>query len=243
VINRDLGSWIFLGAVIVDVELAGGTPHGDYCGTCTACIEICPTDAIVAPYVLDARRCISYLTIEHRGPIPAEFRRPLGNRIFGCDDCQDVCPWNRFAHESARAQAFAPAPGNATPPLLELLDLTPEAFRSRFRHSPVLRAKHRGFLRNVAVALGNSGERAAVTPLARRLDDEEPLVRGHVAWALGELGGPAAHRSLQRRLAEESDDWVRAEIEAALQSGSADDHPGTQRGAAEQQSGAHRPGR
>ncbi|MGD8330457.1 MAG: tRNA epoxyqueuosine(34) reductase QueG [Acidobacteriota bacterium] len=216
VINRELGSWIFLGALIVDLDLAGGAPHGDYCGSCTACIDVCPTDAIVAPYVLDARRCISYLTIENRGQIPAEFRVPIGNRVFGCDDCQDVCPWNRFAHESAQARLFYPAADNAAPKLIALLALDEPGFRARFRDSPVLRAKHRGFLRNVAVALGNSGDDAAVPALIARLDHAEELVRGHVAWALGRLGGEDARIALRGRLAQEEDAWVRDEISAAL---------------------------
>ena len=215
-IHRDLGSWIFLGALILDIELETGSPHGDYCGTCRACIDVCPTDAIVAPYVLDARRCISYLTIENRGPIPVEFRRPIGNRVFGCDDCQDVCPWNRFAHEGERAGEFSPRAGNHTVKLVDLLALTDEQFRTRFKNSPVLRAKRRGFLRNVAVALGNSGRQEAVGPLAGALADDEELVRGHAAWALGELGGGGAQKALRDRRSTEQDAWVREEIDAAL---------------------------
>lgn len=216
VINRDLGSWIFLGALILDLELVAGRRHGDYCGTCTACIEACPTEAIVAPYVLDARRCISYLTIENRGPIPVEYRADIGNRVFGCDDCQDVCPWNRFAHKGARAKAFAPRPGSAAPKLVELMRMDGAEFRRRFRDSPVLRAKHRGFLRNVAVALGNSRDQAAVPTLIDHLDGEEPLVRGHVAWALGRIGGDAALTALRRRRGDEEDATVVQEIDDAL---------------------------
>lgn len=216
-ISRDLGSWIFLGALILDVELETGERHGDFCGTCRRCIDVCPTDAIVEPYVLDARRCISYLTIENRGPIPEEFRRPLGNRVFGCDDCQDVCPWNRFARQSSEARRFSPRPGNRAPELVELLQLGEEEFRERFRGSPILRAKRSGFVRNVAVALGNSGDREAVPALAEVLDDQEALVRGHAAWALGELGGAEASRALRLRRAVETDDWVHEEIEAALE--------------------------
>jgi epoxyqueuosine reductase len=215
-ISQELGSWIFLGAVVLDAELEPGEPHPDRCGTCRACIDVCPTDAIVAPYVLDARRCISYLTIENRGPIPVEYRRDIGNRIFGCDDCQDVCPWNRFAQASARAADFAPRPENRAPYLVELLGLDEPAFRARFAGSPVLRAKRRGFVRNVAVALGNSGDRAAVQPLAAALDDDDALVRGHAAWALGELGGAGATAALQGRARRESDPWVASEIDAAL---------------------------
>ncbi len=216
VISRDLGSWIFLGALILDLDLGDGSTHRDYCGTCTACIDACPTDAIVAPYVVDARLCISYLTIENRGAIPRHLRAQMGNRIFGCDDCQDVCPWNRFARASAAAKAFAPSSGNAAPPLTELLRLDEEQFRRRFRSSPVLRAKRRGFVRNVAVALGNSRDRSNVDALVEALDDDDELVRGHVAWALGQLGGEAAETALQRRFEREHDAGVMEEIEAAL---------------------------
>ncbi len=218
VIHRDLGSWIFLGAVITNavLHLHAGSAHRDSCGTCTACIDVCPTDAIVAPYVLDARRCISYLTIENRGPIPIEYRTAMGNRVFGCDDCQDVCPWNRFAQVSAQAQSFAPREHARAPALVELLGLDNDEFLSRFRDSPVRRAKRSGFIRNVAVALGNSGDMSAVGPLVASLGDEEPLVRGHVAWALGQLGGPESVDGLRAHLAAESDESVRHEIEAAL---------------------------
>ncbi len=217
VISRDAGSWIFLGVVVLDLEIEGGRSHRDYCGTCKACIDICPTDAIVAPYVLDARRCISYLTIENRGEIPRAFRAPMGNRVFGCDDCQDVCPWNRFARVSAQAQAFAPSPGNQRPRLRRLLLLTDEEFRKRFAGSPVLRAKRRGFVRNVAVALGNSRDPDAVPDLRVTLTDGDALVRGHVSWALGEIGGAAAESALRQRRREESDGTVRHEIDAALE--------------------------
>ena len=216
VIHRDLGSWIFLGAVITDVALQASRAHRDYCGTCSACIDVCPTDAIVAPYVLDARRCISYLTIENRGPIPVEYRAAMGNRVFGCDDCQDVCPWNRFAQMSAQAQSFAPRDHARAPALIELLHLDDDEFRSRFRDSPVLRAKRSGFIRNVAVALGNSGDISAVDALVDSLGDKDALVRGHVAWALGKLGGRPAIDGLRSRLATEEDESVRYEIEQAL---------------------------
>ncbi|MFQ5742170.1 MAG: tRNA epoxyqueuosine(34) reductase QueG [Acidobacteriota bacterium] len=215
-IVRDLSSWIFLGALILDQPLEYGAPHPDFCGTCNRCIEICPTRAIVAPYLLDARRCIAYLTIENHGPIPRQFRRQIGNHIFGCDDCQDVCPWNRFAKRSRAAKDFAVRPENRAPRLTSLLALSDEQFRHRFRDSPVRRAKRSGFVRNVAVALGNSGDRAAVPPLVEALDDPEPLVRGHVAWALGELGGERARSALAARLPDEKDPWVGEEIEAAL---------------------------
>lgn len=211
------GSWFFLAAIVLDVELPAGAPARDHCGTCTACIDVCPTDAIVAPYVLDARRCISYLTIENRGPIPRELRPAMGNHVFGCDDCQDVCPWNRFAVDSAAARAFAPREGLAAPALVDLLGLDPSDFAATFRGTPVKRARRRGLLRNVAVALGNSAEPAAVPSLVRALDDEEALVRGHVAWALGRLGGEASRTALRTRLTVESDDWVVEELRLALE--------------------------
>jgi len=215
-INRDLGSWIFLGALILDIELESGRSHADYCGTCDACIQACPTDAIVAPYVLDSRRCISYLTIENRGPIPREFRRAMGNRVYGCDDCQDVCPWNRFAHEGPEAFEFSPRSRSADLNLIEFLSMTDIEFRNRFKDSPVLRAKRRGFVRNVAVALGNSNDAQAISPLMRQLEDDDELVRGHVAWALGELGGEDATSALRKQLKIETVHWVREEINAAL---------------------------
>ncbi len=214
------GSWFFLAAIILDIELEYGAPGRDHCGTCRACIDVCPTQAIVAPYVLDARRCISYLTIEHRGPIPRSLREPIGNRIFGCDDCQDVCPWNRFARVTEDS-TFAPRPDNEAPLLRDLMCLDQEGFRHRFRHSPVRRAKYAGFLRNVAVALGNSGDPKACPILAQRLCDPEPLVRGHCAWALGRLGDETARQALTAAQAVESNTWVTEEIELALHSCSA----------------------
>jgi len=216
VIRRGEGSWFFLGAILLDVELDSGGPSRDHCGTCTACMDVCPTAAIVAPYVLDARRCISYLTIENRGPIPREFRGPMGNRVFGCDDCQDVCPWNHFAVPGASAAAFAPRPGNQAPLLTELFQLDIEEFRVRFRRSPVKRAKFDGFRRNVAVALGNSGDRRAVALLGEALRQDSPLVRGHCAWALGQLGGLDAAQALRAAREHEQEPWVLAEVEEAL---------------------------
>lgn len=184
---RDLGSWFFLGEILTDAELEPDAPHAkDHCGSCTRCIDVCPTGAIVAPYVLDSRRCISYLTIEHRGPIPRELRPLMGNLIFGCDLCQDVCPWNRFARVAPEA-AFLPRAGNVAPALIGLLSMTEEEFRRRFRGSPVLRAKYGGFLRNVCVALGNGGDPAAVPHLRRALAHPDPLVREHAAWAIERL--------------------------------------------------------
>jgi len=215
-LHRRLGSYFFLGALLLNVELPPDGPTSAHCGRCDRCLIACPTGAFVAPYVLDARRCISYLTIELKGPIPRELRPLIGNWVFGCDLCQEVCPWNRKA-PATREPAFAPRPGLPAPELVELLALTPEEFRTRFRGSPVQRAKRRGLLRNVCVALGNSGDRTAIPHLARALHgDPEPLVRGHAAWALGRLGGADARAALRRGAESESDPWVREEIAAAL---------------------------
>ncbi len=216
VIRRGAGSWFFLGALVLDFEMECAEPARDHCGSCAACIDVCPTRAIIAPYVLDARRCISYLTIENRGPIPQEFRAAIGNRVFGCDDCQEVCPWNRFAEVGDSAHPFLPRPGARAAPLLELFALDVEAFRTRFRRSPVKRAKFDGFRRNVAVALGNSGDADAVGPLAAALLADSVLVRGHSAWALGQLGGADARAALVSSRESETDVDVLAEIDGAL---------------------------
>jgi epoxyqueuosine reductase len=215
-ITAGVGSWFFLGAIVLDCELSYREPVADQCGSCTACIDVCPTNAIVAPYVVDARLCISYLTIENRGPIPRELRAGVGNRVFGCDECQDVCPWNRFAKVGAAASAFAAREDLRAPELVTLLALDEDDFKTLFRGSPVKRAKYHGFLRNVAVALGNSQHEGAVTALTSRLQHESALVRGHCAWALGRFDDSDAHAALSARLPAESDAWVREEIEAAL---------------------------
>lgn len=220
-------SWFFLGEVLLPLALPPDEAAPDRCGSCARCIEACPTDAIVAPYVVDSRRCISYLTIELRGPIPVEFRRAVGNRIFGCDDCQDVCPWNRFARRATEPRLAPAADGLHTETLARLLRSTREEFRERTRGSALRRAGYAGFLRNVAVALGNGGDPAAFAPLAEALDHEEPLVRGHVAWALAERDADAAAPLLRARLARESDAFVRREITAALDRAA----PGTATGA------------
>ena len=173
------------------------------------CIDICPTRAIVAPYVLDSRRCISYLNIELKGVIPLQFRQAIGNRIYGCDDCQIVCPWNSFA-VTTDEPAFHGKDGVRL--LIELIRLDDEGFRSRFRHSPIKRIKRRGFLRNVAIALGNSGNLDAVAPLIEVLGDKEPLIRAHAVWALGELLQEKAPTVLWENLAQESDEMVLTEI-------------------------------
>lgn len=209
-LTEGVGSYYFLSEILVDVALPPSGAAEDHCGTCTACIDICPTGAIVAPYVLDSRKCISYLTIELKEAIPLEYRKALGNRIYGCDDCQIVCPWNSYA-VATEEPAFQRREG--VNKLIELMQLDDAGFRSRFRKSPVKRIKRRGLLRNVAVALGNSGQPEAVPALTQALSDPEPLIRSHAVWALGELMGPEALGVLESALAGETDATVLAEIE------------------------------
>jgi epoxyqueuosine reductase len=209
------GSYFFLGELLLDLELEYDQPAADHCGTCTRCLDACPTRAFPEPYVLDARRCISYLNIELKGAIPGDLRAGMGDWIFGCDVCQEVCPWNRRAAPAAEP-AFRARPGMENPALPELLALSQEEFAARFRRSPLRRAKRRGLLRNAAVALGNAGDRRAVPALVRALADEEPLVRAHAAWALGRLGGEEARAALVRALETEQDAAVRRELEEAL---------------------------
>lgn len=185
-IHPQLGTWFFLSVILTTLGFEPDSPLPDRCGRCTRCIAACPTAAITAPYQLDARRCISFLTIENKGPIPEEFREALGDRIFGCDDCLDACPWNRFARESRDAQ-LAPDAGLERTPLRDFLSLDDAAFKGLFRGSPILRAKRRGFLRNVCVALGNKGTPADLPALRRAAADDEPLVREHASWAIGRI--------------------------------------------------------
>ncbi|TMB43932.1 MAG: tRNA epoxyqueuosine(34) reductase QueG [Deltaproteobacteria bacterium] len=207
-LHRSAGSYFFLAELLTDLSLDAVPLPADHCGTCTRCLTACPTGALEA-YAMDPRRCISYLTIEHRSAIPHELRPHLANWIFGCDLCQVACPWNQAAPEASAAEALAPR----LPPLLAL---DAAGFRARFGRTAVARTKRRGLLRNVAVALGNSGNPDAVPPLAAALGDPEALVRGHAAWALGRLGGAAARRALEGARAREPDPAVAAEIEAAL---------------------------
>ena len=209
-LTEGLGSYYFLSEILVDVDLPLSEAAIDHCGTCTECIDICPTGAIVAPYVLDSRKCISYLTIELKGPIPHEFRKAIGNRIYGCDDCQIVCPWNSYA-VSTKEPAFQER--EAVKGLIALMQLDEEGFRTRFRKSPVKRIKRRGLLRNVAVALGNSGRPEAVPVLTEALADPEPLIRSHAVWALAELLGPEALAVVESGLQGETDPVVLSEIE------------------------------
>ena len=185
--------------------------------------DACPTDAFPEPYVLDAQRCISYLTIELKGAIPRELRKGMGDWIYGCDVCQDVCPWNRHA-EQASESAYESRPGFERPDLIKWIAMDRETFSRTFRRNPAKRPKRRGLLRNVAVALGNSGDRRAAAPLIRALDDEEMLVRGHAAWGLAQLGGEQARVALEARLTIEEETEVREEIEWALSQLECGDH-------------------
>lgn len=220
-INPHRGSFFFLGALVLDLALEVDAPfEADRCGTCTRCIDACPTGAIVAPRELDARRCISYLTIELRGEIPVELRESIGELLYGCDICQEVCPYNvKFAQELKEA-AFAPrealAGKDARTLARELLIMTQAEFSAAFKGSPTKRAKLRGLKRNAAVSMGNVGKALDVPTLVSALGGPEPLVRAHVAWALGRIGSPAAIGPLRARLVEEEDSSVSAELRAAL---------------------------
>ena len=225
-LSRELGSTAFLAEILTDLDLPTGDRSADHCGSCTSCLDRCPTKAFPAPYVLDARRCISYLTIEYRGVIDRELRSAMGAWIFGCDICQDVCPWNKFAQAATAAGARAAA-DLTSPDLAHLMTLDADAFRERFRRSPIWRAGRDGFLRNVAIALGNSRCEEAVAPLRLGLEDGSPLVRLHAAWALGEAseGQPYAADVRARLLARreiENDEAVRDEIDHASDRLSAD---------------------
>jgi len=210
-VSRDFGSWLFLGSIFTTLELPADAAEEDHCGNCHACLDICPTNAFPAPYRLDARRCISYLTIENKGPIPREFRRAMGNRIYGCDDCLAVCPWNKYASRSVELKLQAREELKA-PPLAELAALDGAAFRALFRKSPVKRIGRERFLRNVMIAIGNSADPALAKAARDALDDPSPLVRGAAAWALSRLLPREEFDALaQARAAHEADATVRAE--------------------------------
>jgi epoxyqueuosine reductase len=220
-VSRGFGSWLLLGEILTDLALPPDEAEADHCGSCRACLEICPTAAFPAPYQLDARRCLSYLTIEHKGPIPGEFRAALGNRIYGCDDCLAVCPWNKFASRSREA-AFLPRIELTAPRLADLAALDDAAFRAIFAGSPIKRIGRDRFLRNVLIALGNSGDPAAALPTVEaRLADVSPLVRGAAVWALDRLAPQARVAVLRARHAPgEADPDVAAEWSLTFARGS-----------------------
>ena len=213
-VSREFGSWLFLGAILTSAELEPDAPEADRCGSCQRCLDVCPTDAFPAPYQLDARRCIAYLTIEHNGHIPAEFREAIGNRVFGCDDCLAVCPWNKFAAASHHVTLKARAQANS-PPLAELLSLDDHAFRARFAGTPVKRTGRDRVVRNALIAAGNSRDATLVPHVERLLEDDSPLVRAMAVWALRRLASPA-HWSKARAgcATRETDPVVRAEWHA-----------------------------
>ncbi len=207
-VSKEFGSWLFLGAIFTSAELPVDAPHAESCGTCTKCLDVCPTNAFPAPFQLDARRCLSYLNIEHAGPIPIEFRVAMGNRIYGCDDCLAVCPWNKFATVSHEAKLRARDDLRA-PALSDLAVLDEPGFRAMFSGSPIKRIGHARFLRNVLIAVGNSGD-PALAPLAEaRLDDDEPLIRGAAVWAVRRL-------STQERIDELALDFLPREADTAV---------------------------
>ncbi|MEQ8402410.1 MAG: tRNA epoxyqueuosine(34) reductase QueG [Roseitalea porphyridii] len=209
-LSRELGSWFFLGAILTDMVLPTDAPETDHCGSCQACLDICPTDAFPAPYQLDARRCISYLTIEHRGPIPHPFRAPIGNRVYGCDDCLAVCPWNKFARTAREAKLRA-RDDMISPPLAELLALDDAAFRARFSGSSIKRIGRARFVRNCLIAAGNSAAPALIGPVEALLDDDDPVVRGAAVWALGRLAPDRIADARAARYGREPDISVREE--------------------------------
>ncbi len=213
-VSRELGSWLFLGAIFTTLDLPPDAPERDNCGICRACLDICPTDAFPAPYRLDARRCISYLTIEHKGPIPRALRPLMGNRIYGCDDCLAVCPWNKFAQAGREAKLAARAALRA-PRLAELVRLDDAGFRALFTRSPVKRVGRARFVRNVLIAIGNSADGTLADEAARLLGDASPLVRGAAVWALGRLDGARLVACAATREGVESDPEVIAEWAAA----------------------------
>ena len=210
-VSRQFGSWLFLGAIFTTSDLLRDEADTDHCGSCQACLDICPTSAFPAPYKLDARRCISYLTIETKGPIPHEFRKAIGNRIYGCDDCLAVCPWNKFA-QAGRETKLAARDESRTPSLVELARLDDAAFRARFTKSPVKRIGRDRFIRNVLIAIGNSNDAALACEARRLLDDESPLVRGAAVWALSQLlGWDEFEARAAKAMGAETNDGVREE--------------------------------
>jgi len=214
-VSRELGSWLFLGAIFTTLDLPLDEAEIDHCGSCQACLDICPTAAFPAPYRLDARRCISYLTIEHQGPIPRALRPLIGNRIYGCDDCLAVCPWNKFA-KAGREMKLAARENLRAPLLADLAQIDDAAFRALFAKSPVKRTGRARFVRNVLIAIGNSGDASLAETAERLLDDPTPLVRGTAIWALGQLDRTRLARCAERYRAREPDAQVIDEWRAAL---------------------------
>ncbi len=210
VVSREFGSWLFLGAILTAAELPIDAPQPESCGSCTRCLDICPTKAFPAPFQLDSRRCLAYLTVEHKAPIPHEFRVPMGNRIYGCDDCLAVCPWNKFASVSREARLQS-RPDLERPALAELVQLDDAAFRNLFAGSPIKRIGHARFLRNVLIAIGNSADPGLVPLVEARLGADDPLVRGAAIWALRRLDPQRADALSLAYLARESDSVVRSE--------------------------------
>ncbi len=210
-VNRQQGNWLLLGVILTDADLPVDPPETDHCGSCRRCLSICPTNAFPAPYQLDARRCITYLTVEHKGPIPQEFRKPMGNRIFGCDDCLAVCPWNKFAVD-AQAYRREMREDLSALPLEEMLALDDAAFRLFFASTPIKRTGFTRFMRNVLIAAGNSGDQALVPQVEACLHHGEPLIRGAAVWALAQLIDPAQWQNWRdRSLSHETDQDVQAE--------------------------------
>lgn len=214
-LHRQAGSWFLLGELFLSLDLAPDPPLTDLCGSCTLCLDACPTGALAEPYRLDSNRCISYWTIEHRGPLLPEARRMVGGWVFGCDVCQEVCPWNKEPPKAVHPEMELP-PERGELDLVRLLRLPREEYVERFRGSPMKRAKLEGLQRNAAVAMGNRLESRYVAPLAEALREGEAVVRGHAAWALGRIGGEEALAVLRNALITEADDGVREEIREAL---------------------------
>lgn len=214
-VSRELGSWFFLGTIFTDLPLPADASEIDHCGSCQACLDVCPTNAFPAPYQLDARRCISYLTIEHAGPIPHEFRKPMGNRIYGCDDCLAVCPWNKFAQAASETKLRA-RDDLKSPTLAQLLALDDSAFRAMFSGSPIKRIGRNRFIRNCLIAAGNSRARALIAAVEPHLCDQEPVVRGAAVWALNQLCDSARLIQLRTIHMAEADSDVLAEWEQVV---------------------------
>ena len=215
IVSRGHGSWTFLGSIFTTIELAPEHAEIDHCGSCHACLDVCPTQAFVAPYKMDARKCISYLTIEHAGPIPPEYRAAMGNRIYGCDDCLAVCPWNKYAQEANELRLVG-RPENKSPALLSLMGLSDEGFRARFTASPIKRIGRARFTRNVLIAVGNMGKTADaqhVSAVELHLHDDAPIVRGAAIWALQQIDAPRAMFLRSELMEKEQDATVRAEWE------------------------------